>query len=167
MKDSTQILSDQMLANWLVATTVDEVGVSFFDFYTIGHICMGVGFFLFFSLFYTIPMSKDDASQILLPLWAVWIITFLIGIAWEFIENIILLEMGLKFEHRADSLQNIITDVIFAGIGGLGSSLFCHLVFNKDKNMWAYYIFGIIGFGLWLGVFIILRYLTYQNTPVF
>jgi hypothetical protein len=46
-----------MLSNWLLATEISEVGLSWFDFYSIGHLCFGIGLFLFFSLFYTVPKS--------------------------------------------------------------------------------------------------------------
>ncbi len=156
-----------MIINWLVATTTEEVGISWFDFYSIGHVCMGIGIFLFFSLLYTIPMSNEGESQVILPLWAIWILTVLLGIGWEFLENIIFIEMGIKFEGRLDSVQNITTDILIVAIGGLGGWLFCHEVFVKDKNVWAYYIFGLIGFTIWIVVFIILRYFTYKNTPIF
>jgi hypothetical protein len=144
--------------NWLIAETIDDVGYSVFDFFSIGHICMGIGIFLVFSLFYTIPMSKQEGtSQIILPLWAVWVITVIIGIAWEFIENIIFYEIGIKFENRQDSIANIISDIIFVGLGGLSSWFFAHLVFRSHAKVWPYYLFGIIGLGLWISVFLILR----------
>jgi hypothetical protein len=153
-----------MLSNWFIAESVEEVGLSWFDFFSIGHICMGIGIFLIFSLFYTIPMSKEEGtSQILLPLWAVWVITVLAGIAWEFIENILFYELGIKFENRLDSIPNIITDILFVGVGGLGSWLFAHLVFSSPhRKIWPYYVFGLIGLGLWIGVFLILRYITLE-----
>jgi len=144
-----------MLLNEFIAETISEVGVSWLDFYSIGHICFGIGVFLFFSLFYTIPKNKGHVP--IFSLLLVFIITFVILIAWELLENLLFIEIGWKFEGRLDSWQNITTDIIFGIIGALISWLFCHLIFTKGKNIWAYYIFGIIGFGLWLGVFIILR----------
>ena len=66
----------------------------------------------------------------------------------------------LKFEGRPDSLQNMSTDIILGTIGAIGAWIFAYLAFEKDKKILLYYIFGIINFSLWLGVFIILRYLT-------
>ncbi|MEJ2248791.1 MAG: hypothetical protein P8Y70_05230 [Candidatus Lokiarchaeota archaeon] len=149
-----------MILNWFIAENVSEVGVSFFDFYSIGHICMGIGVFLFFSLFYTVPMSKQEGyKQVGMPLWVVWIITVIIGIAWEFLENIIFYEWGIKFEGRRDSLLNVISDIMLVGVGGLSTWLFAHLIFKHHKKVWPYYLFGIIGFSIWLGFFIIARYL--------
>ncbi len=156
-----------MLLNEIIATTIDEVGISWFDFYSIGHICMGIGIFLFFSFFYVIPKHHGTSDKPWLQLSVVWIITVGCGIAWEFFENIVLFDMGSKFEGRIDSMPNVITDVLFVAIGGLISWAFAHHIVNKHKNPWGYYIFGIVAFGLWIGMFIVLRYLTFKNTPVF
>lgn len=84
----------------------------------------------------------------------------IIVILWEVLENILFIEIGWKFEGRADSWQNITTDILMGAVGSLGSWLVCYIIFVKEKNIWAYYIFGIIGFALWLVVFIILRIYT-------
>jgi uncharacterized membrane protein YeaQ/YmgE (transglycosylase-associated protein family) len=153
------------LFNWLVATQVSEVGVSWFDFYSIGHICLGIGVFLFFSLFYTIPKSKGSTP--LFSLLFVFILSIILLVIWEVVENTVLYWIGLKFEHRLDSPQNIFTDMIMGSIGALLAWFFAYVTFEQDRKVWPYYIFGIICFGLWLGVFIILRHYTLLNTPVF
>jgi len=153
-----------MLFNKFFATIVDEVGISWFDFYSIGHICFGIGVFLFFSLFYTIPKKKGRIP--IFSLLFVFIITIVISITWEILENVLFLEMGWKFEGRMDSWPNMITDVFLGAVGGLGAWLFAYLIFEKDKSAFGYYTFGIIGFGVWISVFIILRYLTLQNSPI-
>jgi hypothetical protein len=58
------------------------------------------------------------------------------------------------------------TDVILCAVGALGTWLFAYITFEKEKSAFAYYTFGIIGFGIWICVFIILRYLTFQNSPI-
>ncbi len=153
-----------MLFNGFIATTVDEVGISWFDFYSIGHICFGIGVFLLFSLFYTIPKKKGRIP--IFSLLLVFILTVVCAVIWEIIEHTVLLNLGLKFENRADSLQNMTTDVLLVAIGGLGTWLFAYLTFEKEKSAFAYYTFGIIGFGVWISVFIILRYLTLHNSPI-
>ncbi len=148
----------------LIAEDISQVGLAWFDFFSIGHICMGVGIFLVLSLFYTIPMSKEDGeSQVKLPLWGVWILTLLIAVLWEVLENMVFIEIGWKFEGRIDSTENIITDIILVGLGGLGTWLFAHLIFENHKKVWPYYLFGIIGLLLWIGLFIILRAYTYNH----
>jgi hypothetical protein len=145
-----------LLIEWF-ATSAENVGIAAFDFYSLGHIAMGVGIFLFFSLFYTIPMRGKGNSRVLLPLWAVWIITVACGILWEWVENSLFIDLGIKFEGRHDSLINIITDIIFVGIGGLGMWYLAHLIFEKGKFIFFYYIIGITGFLLWISIFIVLR----------
>jgi len=153
-----------MLLNELIASEIDEVGISWFDFYSIGHICLGVGLFLFFSLFYTIPKKKGATP--IFSLLFVFILTIIFSIIWEVLENILFLDLGWKFENKVDSWQNITTDILLCAIGGLGTWLFAYITFEKEKSTFAYYTFGVIGFGVWFGIFIILRYLTFQNSPI-
>lgn len=142
----------------LFASDPSQVGLAWFDFYSIGHLCFGIGVFLFFSLFYTVPKNKGHTP--IFSLLFVFICTMIIIILWEVLENTLFIEMGWKFEGRADSWQNITTDILIGAVGSLGSWLVCYIIFVKEKNIWAYYIFGIIGFALWLVVFIILRIYT-------
>ncbi|MFX1337393.1 MAG: hypothetical protein ACFFDK_02145 [Promethearchaeota archaeon] len=153
-----------MLLNQIIATTSEEVGVSWFDFYSIGHICFGIGLFLFFSLFYSIPKARGDTP--IFSLLLVFILTFIILVLWEVFENTWFIPLGWKFENRLDSPQNIFTDLVFGVIGSLGSWIFAYISFEKEKKHWPYYVFGIISFVIWLGIFIILRYLTFMNSPI-
>ena len=153
-----------MMLNELIATEIGEVGLAWFDFYSIGHICFGIGLFLFFSLFYTIPKRNNNTP--IFSLIFVEILTITFAVLWELIENLVFLNLGWKFENRADSWQNMTTDVLFGAIGGLGTWLFAYITFEKEKNSFAYYTFGIIGTGVWIGIFIILRYLTLHNAPI-
>ena len=154
-----------MLLNEFIATDISEVGISWFDFYSIGHICFGIGLFLFFSLFYTIPKRKYGTTPIFSLLF-VFILTIIFSIILVIVENLVFLDLGWKFEDRADSWQNITTDILLCAIGGLGTWLFAYITFEKEKGAFAYYTFGLIGFGVWICVFIVLRYLTFQNSPV-
>jgi len=142
----------------LFATDSTMVGIAWFDFYSIGHLCFGIGVFLFFSLFYTVPKHKGKTP--IFSLLFVFILTVLILVLWEALENLLFIDLGWKFEGRLDSWQNFTTDLLVGTFGGLVSWIFCYIVFEKDKNIWAYYIFGIIGFALWIVVFIVLRALT-------
>ena len=153
-----------MILSEIIATNTSEVGLSWFDFYSIGHICFGIGAFLFFSLFYTIPKAKGRTP--LFSLFFVFILTFIILIAWEIVENIILFSLNLKFNERQDSPQNIFTDIMFGILGALCTWIFAYATFEKDKKTWPYYIFGLIGLTLWLGVFIILLKLTFWNSQI-
>ena len=142
----------------LFALDPSMVGIAWFDFYSIGHFCFGIAVFLIFSLFYTIPKHKGHTP--IFSLIFVFILMMIILILWEFLEFFVFIDLGWKFEGRPDSLENMSTDLIIGAIGGIVSWIFCHEVFVKDKNIWAYYIFGIIGFSIWIVVFMILRALT-------
>ena len=142
----------------LFATDPSMVGIAWFDFYSIGHFCFGIGMFLFFSLFYTIP--KHNGKTPIFSLLFVFILVVLVLVLWEALENLVFINIGWKFENRLDSWENITTDLLIGVLGAIVSWIFCHLVFVREKNIWAYYIFGIIGFVLWFVVFIILRALT-------
>ena len=148
----------KMILNEIIATKSSEVGVSWLDFFSIGHICFGIGVFLFFSLCYSIPKSRGDTP--ILSLLAVFILTFIILIAWEVVENTLFLDLNLKFDNRPDSPQNILTDIVFGTIGALGSLLWAYEAFEKGKKHWPYYVFGLIMFVIWLLVFSIFRLLT-------
>lgn len=156
-----------MLLNWIVATDISEVGVSLFDFYSIGHICFGLGTFLFFSLLYTIPMQFDKKP--LLPLWAIFLLTMGVLIAWEFLENFLFIEIGIKFEDRLDSPGNITTDLILGAFGALINWIAAYEIEEKHegKGIKWYYLTGIIAFALWLILFVILRYITYWATAIY
>ena len=142
----------------LIATDLSMVGIAWFDFYSIGHFCFGIAVFLIFSLFYTIPKHKGHTP--IFSLLFVFICSLIILVLWEALENFLFLNLGWKFEGRPDSWQNITTDIIIGSIGGIVSWIFCHEVFVKDKNIWAHYVLGIMGFSSWLVVFTILRAFT-------
>ena len=148
------------LFDWIIASTSEEVGISAFDFYSFGHICMGIGIFLVISLFYTIPMSNDSTSRVIFPLWLIWIFTIVCGIIWEYVENTYFITWGIKFEGRHDSVINMVFDVVLVAIGGLGTWFLAHIVYSKFKKHWIYYTWGILCFMLCLGLFIFGRYLT-------
>ena len=121
-----------MLYNWLIATTSSEVGQSWFDFYSIGHVCFGIGTFILISLFYAIPKSKGYTP--IFSLLMVFICTVIILILWEFIENYVVFWIGLehwKFEGRPDSLQNMGTDLLIGIIGALGAAIFAESRYKK------------------------------------
>ena len=147
----------KMILNEIIATKTSEVGLSWFDFFSIGHICFGIGVFLFFSLGYSIPKSRGDTP--ILSLLAVFILTFIILIAWEVVENTLFIDIGWKFGDR-DSSRNILTDIVLGTIGALGMLLWAYEAFEKGKKHWPYYVFGLIMFVIWLGVFSLLLNLT-------
>lgn len=148
-----------MLFNIWFATSISEVGISAFDFFSIGHICFGIGTLLFFSLFYTIP--KQHGNKPLLPLWLVFTLTLIVLIAWEFIENILFFDLGWKFEGRKDSILNITTDIIIGALGAGVNTYLAYKMVELDRNMKGYYIFGLISLAIWIILFVIFRQIAY------
>lgn len=146
-----------MILSEIIATNASEVGQSWFDFFSIAHICFGIGVFLFFSLGYSIPKSRGDTP--ILSLLAVFILTFIILIAWEVVENTLFIDIGWKFGDR-DSPRNILTDIVLGTIGALSMLLWAYEAFEKDKKHWPYYVFGLIMFVIWLLVFGVFGFLT-------
>ncbi|MBN1800016.1 MAG: hypothetical protein JW891_00825 [Candidatus Lokiarchaeota archaeon] len=147
-----------MIFDCIVALTNDRVGLCAFDFYSFGHICLGIAVFLFLSLFYTIPKYKGDTPYVALVL--VFIVTLALLILWEIIENTLFFELGWKFENRRDSSLNIFTDILFGTLGAIGTWLICHYVFVKEKKIWGYYAFGLIAFLVWLILFFVTEHFT-------
>ena len=148
----------KMILNEIIATKSSEVGISWFDFFSIGHICFGIGVFLFFSLFYTIPKAKGRTP--LFSLFFVFILSFIIFIAWEIVENTLVLSWGLKYQDRADSIVNGIFDVILVGIGGLICSAFAFLLYEKVKKCefpW-FYLFNSLSFILFFMIYLALKF---------
>jgi len=97
----------------IFAKTLIQVGTTGIDYYTFGHILMGlIGFPLLLNLF--LPPGAFSFLQFS-------------ALVWELFENVILFKAGLKFEGRRDSGINTIFDIAFVNIGGLISFFFYHL----------------------------------------
>jgi len=97
----------------IFAKTLIQVGTTGIDYYTFGHILMGlIGFPILLNLF----LPPDAFSFLQFS-----------ALIWELFENVILFKAGLKFEGRRDSGLNAIFDIAFVNIGGLISYFFYHL----------------------------------------
>ncbi len=121
----------------------DDVAESAVDFFSLGHIIFGqVTFWIIYMIgAYWIPDTFYPVKT-----WSL-VITIIVGIAWEPIENILLWKMGLKFENKRDSWLNIIFDIIFVTLGGILAWLI---------TVWW---INLILFIVELTIFLILRYI--------
>ncbi|MFX1393367.1 MAG: hypothetical protein ACFFAH_07315 [Promethearchaeota archaeon] len=137
----------------LVGWDKDYVGRSPWDFYSWGHIALGIASFLLISLVITIPEALGGKGFI--PWWLVIIIVLFVLLFWEFFENVILWLLKWKFEERQDSFINFLWDVIFGMLGALVMWLFKWIIMDLLGMLgrW-FYIAGAISFGI-----IILGYL--------
>ncbi|HEY0089867.1 MAG TPA: hypothetical protein VGB37_13545 [Candidatus Lokiarchaeia archaeon] len=138
----------------LIGWDKDYISRSPFDFYSWGHIALGIALFLLLSLLITVPEYLGQKA--LIPWWLIIIIVIFILLFWEFFENVILWRLGWKFESRQDSLVNFIWDMIF----GISSALLTWLikwiimdVYNASGR-W-FYIAGALLFGIILVIYFI------------
>ena len=96
------------------------------------------------------------------------VLVFVVAIIWEILENTLLVDIGIKFEGRRDSLENAVWDIIFGIIGGVIMCLFKGILVNilgvLNNNIPQYiiyfYITGIISFFIILICFFIGRAMT-------
>ena len=133
-----------MLLNFIFATDITEVSQSLFDHFSISHLRMGIGFFLALALISTVRRFFNGTWNI--PNWHWWaylVGTVIIGIAWELVENTVLLP--LKFNATPDSLQNAIVDVILVTVAALGILLLGKHVYSissltsHQQFVWFYF----------------------------
>ncbi|MBD3338666.1 MAG: hypothetical protein GF353_06145 [Candidatus Lokiarchaeota archaeon] len=144
------------------AGSKDDVGRSAIDYFTWGHIAMGVAIFLLLSLINTIPSYIDNALVYIIPYILMLFISFLIGVVWEILENTLFVGIGIKFEGRRDSFVNALWDVIFVCIGALIIWIIKGLMVNLigPHLIPAFYIVGIVIFVVSVLGFVIGRAIT-------
>jgi len=134
------------IQNDIIAESIAEVGISAMDYFTWGHIAMGLGFFALLSFLhvYFKYIKQNDAF----PIWLAFLITVIIGIFWEFFENFVLWSWGLKFENRQDSLLNASMDIIFVTLAAAFYLLLWKLLIKPGEMKSAYitYTVYLIGF---------------------
>ncbi|MFX1408829.1 MAG: hypothetical protein ACFFA6_00635 [Promethearchaeota archaeon] len=96
----------------IIARCKEEVGISAVDFFSFIHITLGYLIFLAyygaFDLFFGISFNPYYFG-----------LNFLAAILWETIENFILYEIKLKYDHRRDTKINSFMDILLFYLGGL------------------------------------------------
>lgn len=132
----------------MVAETKDQTGRAPWDYFSWGHVAMGIMSFLLLVLINIIPTYVDQALVYLIPYWVMLVLTIGVGIGWEIIENTIFVETGLKFENRRDSFVNATWDVIFVIIGALYIWILKGIMINLIgvHLILAFYIVGVVSF---------------------
>jgi hypothetical protein len=150
----------------LVADTTDEVSQHPIDYFSWGHVDIGVGIFLIISLINTIPSWFEQTLVYLIPYWSLLVLSFVIGVIWEIVENTLLVKLQLKFEGRRDSLINAIWDIFFVCVGCVGMWIIKGLIVNLGGTglIPAYYIVGVIIFITLIICFLIGRSLTHKKS---
>ena len=148
-----------------VATSKSQTGKSPIDYFSWGHVDLGIASFLLLSLINCLPSYFEDELIYFIPYWLMLVLVFVVAIVWEIIENTLFVKMGIKFEGRRDSLKNATWDVIFGIIGGTVAWAFKGIIVNilgvAKNNIPQYviyfYIVGIISFIVILITFFIGR----------
>jgi len=118
--------------------------------------------FLLLVLINIIPSYVDQALVYIIPYYIMLVLTVVVAVVWELIENTIFIKMGIKFENRRDSLANATWDIIFAIIGGAYVWGIKGIMVNiiGVQLIPAFYIVGIVSFIVVLIAFFIGRSIT-------
>ena len=138
----------------LVGDTDDYINRSPWDFYSWGHIALGIALFLLLSLLITVP--EYFGQKALIPWWLIIVIVIFLLLLWEFFENVILYSLGFKFGNRQDSLVNFLWDVILGISSALLTWLLKWIVMDiyNFRGRW-FYIAGALFFGIILVIYFI------------
>ena len=142
----------------------DYVGRSPIDFYSWGHIDLGIGSFVIFSLMITLYQYITDIPSTLGWYW-IYLAVLIVAIVWELFENIILWRLGLKYENRKDTFLNAFFDIIFVMLGGGIMWLFKWVIVDlmEERFRW-FYLTALIAFIVILICYFIGFYITNENT---
>ena len=147
----------------MVASSKADVGRAPIDYFSWGHVDMGVAVFLLFSLINLIPSSISGNLGTVTPFWLSIVLTIVVAVVWEILENTLFVDWGIKFEGRKDSLVNSLWDILFVILGGLImwgiKSLMINVILGTD-GIPAFYIVGVILFVAVLIAFFIGRAMT-------
>ena len=129
----------------MFADSREETGRAPIDYFSWGHIGMGVVVFLLWSLINLLPSLA--LGYIVFPVffWFSIVLTIITAIVWEIIENTLFVHIGIKFEDRRDSLINALADIVFVIVGGLIMWGFKVLIVNILFQVDGILIFYIIG----------------------
>jgi len=151
-----------MFFNWFWAVDPSEVGRSLLDYFSFGHICMGIVVFALLSIISTIRNFFDPNNfKVKNSHWLAFFIgTLIFAIFWEIIENTLLYQWGMKYANRQDSVVNAIFDIILGGLGALICCGFAYLMYYKVKKCefpW-FYLFCSLSFILFFIIYAELKF---------
>jgi hypothetical protein len=146
-----------------VGTIDDYLSRSPWDYYSWGHIALGIASFSLLSLMITITEAFIGPSFI--AWWFILLSTFLVGVIWEIFENTIIYWAGWRPHNRRDTFINSLWDIIFVTGGGASTWLLKWII--KDILSLAgryFYIAALIYFGILMIAYFIGFYITNENT---
>lgn len=135
-----------------VVSIGQPINIGWFDIDTFSQIPTGVSLFLFLSMFYVFP--KYHKKTPIFSLLFVFILTSISVVLWEVMSNTFLVSVGIG---QIDSPQNMATDILFGLLGGGIAWIFALEFFEEKRDLWKYYIFTMIFFGITLAIHVTLR----------
>jgi hypothetical protein len=141
----------------------DYVGRSPLDYYSWGHIALGIGAFSIFSLIITLYEFLIGPAPF--PWFFILLLVLITAVIWEIIENTILWRLGLKYENRKDTTVNAIFDIIFALGGGAATWLLKWIIMDVigERGRW-FYVSALCLFLLVIIAYFIGFYITNERT---
>jgi len=108
----------------------NETGQSAFDQFSVGHFVMGTLICAPFLI--VLEKNRKKKSDLLIIIVIALISTLIISIGFEIVENsAFIVNSGLKFNDREDSILNSNTDVI---LNVLGACLLCYIYYILFRN---------------------------------
>jgi hypothetical protein len=146
-----------------VGTVEDYLGRSPWDFYSWGHIALGIASFSLLSLMITI--TEAFIGPAFIAWWFILFLTFCVGFIWEILENTVILWWGWRPSNRRDSFINAFWDIIFVTCGGASTWLLKWIIKDFLSLQGRYfYIVALIYFCILLIAYFIGFYITNENT---
>jgi hypothetical protein len=122
------------------------VGRSPWDFYSWGHIAMGIASWLLLSLIITIFENYAGPDTSLLPWWSLMVFILILALVWEVFENTLFFYWGWR-PGGIDSAQNCFWDIIFVLLGGAFMWLLKFIIMDLlGQRGLLFYTVGIIFF---------------------
>jgi hypothetical protein len=146
-----------------VGTVENYLSRAPWDFYSWGHIAFGIASFSLLSLMITI--TEIIIGPAIIAWWFILLLTFLVGVIWEILENTVIFWWGWRPHNRRDSFVNAFWDIIFVTAGGAFTWLLKWII--KDLISLAgryFYITALIFFALVMVAYFIGFYITNENT---
>jgi hypothetical protein len=112
-----------------LAKTKDDISRAAVDCFSFTHLLLGFyGYFILNSISYTILGTNNPPFSLILLLG--------FSIIWELFENFILIQFGIKFASKKDSVLNSVMDVIFF----IGGGMVVMLSFCLDLALFCFFI---------------------------
>lgn len=137
----------------------DTIGVTWFDYFSFGHIIMGIAAFII--TYFIASLTSTIIPYSLLG----FVIAFLFGWFWEVLENNFLWEIGKKFENKKDSLNNSLSDQMFVMIGAILIWIVQAIFIYVGIEIYWLYISALIAVIIFLILFFIVRAVHYKHHP--